>query len=68
MRKTPAYLKGLAETRARAAGDVKRLTCILNDVEKEFATIQLEAENLKYLQLDRRVRMRQYASAGFLWN
>lgn len=37
MRKTPSYLKGLAETRARAAGDVERYQEILDEVSAKLA-------------------------------
>lgn len=40
MRKTPSYLKGLAETRARAAGDVERFSEIRDDVMKRLAAAQ----------------------------
>lgn len=36
MRKTPAYLKGLAERRARAAGDVERLERLLERLRGEL--------------------------------
>lgn len=42
MRKTPSYLKGLAETRARAAGDVARYKALLADITSSLA----EAEGL----------------------
>jgi len=44
MRKTPSYLKGLAETRARAAGDVLRLQQILDQVKESLAKAQAEVE------------------------
>ena len=37
MKKTPSYLKGLAETHARAAGDVQRLETILGEVTAKLA-------------------------------
>lgn len=37
MRKTPSYLKGLAETRARAAGDVQRLQQIYQEIGRHLA-------------------------------
>lgn len=33
MQKTPSYLKGLAETRARAAGEVERYSALLNELQ-----------------------------------
>lgn len=47
MRKTPSYLKGLAETRARAAGDLQRhahqkaaLETLLSDTEADLVRYQ----------------------------
>jgi hypothetical protein len=42
MRKTPSYLKGLAETRARVAGDVIRYQKILVEVTRALADSQIE--------------------------
>jgi hypothetical protein len=42
MRKTPSYLKGLAETRARAAGDVERYQQILEEVSSKLAQAKAE--------------------------
>ena len=42
MRKTPSYLKGLAETRARAAGDVERLGRLHATVSASLETAQAE--------------------------
>lgn len=42
MRKTPSYLKGLAETRARAAADVLRYKQILDEVTASLARAQAE--------------------------
>ena len=44
MRKTPSYLKGLAETRARAAGDVLRLQQILDQVKESLDKAQAEVD------------------------
>jgi hypothetical protein len=44
MRKTPSYLKGLAETRARAAGDIQRLKKIQEEVAQKLAQAQDELE------------------------
>lgn len=40
MRKTPSYLKGLAETRARAAGDLERALKLLAGVQQTVITAQ----------------------------
>lgn len=37
MRKTHSYLKGLAETRARADGDAQRLQQVLKEVKRKLA-------------------------------
>ena len=37
MRKTPSYLKGLAETRARAAGDVQRFKKLYDEIGQKLA-------------------------------
>lgn len=37
VRKTPSYLKGLAETRARAAGDIIRFEKLFRDIRAELA-------------------------------
>lgn len=42
MRKTSSYLKGLAETRARTAGDVERLTRIHDEISQQIASAQAE--------------------------
>lgn len=42
MRKTPSYLKGLAETRARAAGDVLRYQQVLAEVTASLVNAQAE--------------------------
>lgn len=44
MRKTPSYLKGLAETRARAAGEVARYSAIIEEVRHQLAASQAELE------------------------
>jgi hypothetical protein len=48
MRKTPSYLKGLAETRARADGEVLRLQRLLDDLAPAVA----EARRMLSLQED----------------
>ena len=40
MRKTPSYLKGLAETRARAAAEVIRYTALATEVQQRLAEAQ----------------------------
>lgn len=42
MRKTPSYLKGLAETRARAAADVLRYRQVIEEVMASLAQAQAE--------------------------
>lgn len=44
MRKTPSYLKGLAETRARVAGDVPRYQKIHDDVWQRLAEAKAELD------------------------
>lgn len=40
MRRTPAYLKGLAEVRARAAGDMDRLQKLYDEIGADLAKAQ----------------------------
>jgi hypothetical protein len=42
MRKTPSYLKGLAETRARSAGDVARLRKLYEEIGQKLEEAQAE--------------------------
>ncbi len=49
MRKVPSYLKGLAETRARAAGDVSRLKALHDEVGGRLAKAQAELESCDVL-------------------
>ena len=44
MQKTPSYLKGLAETRARAAADVLRYQQIIDEVMVSLARAQAEVD------------------------
>ena len=44
MRKTPSYLKGLAETRARAAGDVQRYQHLYEDIGQKLAVAKAELD------------------------
>lgn len=44
MRKTPSYLKGLAETRARAAADVLRYQQVINEIGVSLAKAQAEVD------------------------
>lgn len=44
MRKTPSYLKGLAETRARAAADVARYTRLLDEIQRRLSVAQADLE------------------------
>ncbi len=48
MRKTPSYLKGLAEDRARADGEVRRLQGLLDELAPKLA----EAQRLQTLERD----------------
>lgn len=42
MRKTPSYLKGLAETRARSAGDAVRLRKLYEEIGKKLEEAEAE--------------------------
>jgi hypothetical protein len=57
MKKTPSYLKGLAEDRARAAGDVERYVKIAKDVADalEAARATLAACDLLIRRIDARL-------------
>ena len=44
MRKTPSYLKGLAETRARAAADILRYKQVIDEIMVSLAKAQAELE------------------------
>ena len=44
MRKTPSYLKGLAETRARAAADVLRYRQVIDEIVVSLAKAQAELD------------------------
>jgi hypothetical protein len=57
MKKTPSYLKGLAETRARAAGEVKRYEKIASDVSDLLRKAQdaLAACDLLIVRFDARL-------------
>ena len=57
MRKTPSYLKGLAETRARAAGDVNRLKNIYDEIGQKLTSAKraLEACDLLIQRFDERL-------------
>lgn len=44
MRKTPSYLKGLAETRARVAGDLARYQELYNEIGQKLAEAKAELE------------------------
>lgn len=45
MRKTPSYLKGLAETRARAAADVLRYQQLISEIMVSMTKAQAELES-----------------------
>jgi hypothetical protein len=57
VKKTPSYLKGLAEDRARAAGDVERYAQIAEDVARELekARSTLAACDLLIRRIDARL-------------
>ena len=44
MRKTPSYLKGLAETRARAAADILRYQQVIDEITVSLTKAQAELE------------------------
>ncbi len=44
MKKTPSYLKGLAETRARLAGDIERHERLLSEIPEKVAQARRELE------------------------
>lgn len=44
-KKVRSYLKGLAENRARAAGDVVRLEAMAAQVAKELAEARMDVES-----------------------
>ena len=52
MKKVPSYLKGLAETRARAAGELERLQSIASDVAARLAEAQAN-----FASCDRLIRL-----------
>lgn len=57
MKKTPSYLKGLAETRARLAGDVARHERLLGEISERLgqARRELEACDLLIRRFDERL-------------
>jgi hypothetical protein len=57
MKKTPSYLKGLAETRARLAGDVERHERLLGEISEKLgqARRELEACDLLIRRFDGRL-------------
>lgn len=44
MQKTPSYLKGLAETRARVSAEVTRLDALIGEIEKRRDTARAEMD------------------------
>ena len=44
MKKTPSYLKGLAETRARVAADVRRHTDFSGAVVRELDELRVQTQ------------------------
>jgi hypothetical protein len=57
MKKTPSYLKGLAETRARLAGDIERYERVSNEIAEKLvlARRELEACDLLIRRFDGRL-------------
>lgn len=57
MRKTPSYLKGLAETRARVAGDIRRYEQLFSDISQalEKAKAELAACDTLIRRFDERL-------------
>lgn len=57
MRKTPSFLKGLAETRARLAGEIARYEDLLKDIgaSLELARRQLDGCDLILKRVDSRI-------------
>lgn len=49
MQRTPSYLKGLAETRARAAGDVERLTQLHSEITRLLENAKAEVASCDLL-------------------
>lgn len=49
MRKVPSYLKGLAETRARAAGDIEHLSKLKAQIDERIAEAQQTLESCDVL-------------------
>lgn len=49
MRKTHSYLKGLAETRARAAGSLQRLT---SEVERKLKVAKADVERYQKMEIE----------------
>lgn len=45
MQKTPSYLKGLAETRARAAGEVERYSALMSELQVRLDKSKAELES-----------------------
>ena len=63
MKKTPSYLKGLAETRARLAGDVDRGERLLREIQEKLAQArrELDACDLLIRRFDGRLDPRKIA-------
>ena len=61
MRNTPSYLKGLAETRARLAGDIQRYERLLKEIDSSLtlARRQLEGCDLLIKRFDARIDPRR---------
>jgi len=51
MRVTPSYLKGLAETRARADGELKRHQKLLSEIERKLKVAKADVERYQHMQV-----------------
>lgn len=52
MRKTHSYLKGLAETRARAAGSLQRLRQLRSEVQRKLKVATAEVERYQKMEVE----------------
>ena len=52
MRKTNSYLKGLAETRARAAGSLQRLRQLRSEVQRKLKVAKADVERYQKMEIE----------------
>jgi hypothetical protein len=52
MRKTPSYLRGLAETRARAAGSLQRLKNLRSEVQRKLKVAKADVERYQKMEAE----------------